>query len=1208
MIKKLLLGTSLCMAALGGSAQEQKAYIVSNAHFDSQWNWDVKKSIIDYIPKTIERNLMLLRKYPNYVFNFEGGVKYAWMKEFYPYEYELVKQYIKEGRWHVTGSTWDATDTNIPAPESLTRNILYGQHYFRDEFGVESTDIFLPDCFGFGWTLPTIAAHSGLIGFSTQKLMWRHKPFHGKSKIPFEYGLWQGVDGSKIMIVADARNYTTKWKDEDLSHNEELKQLTANNPMHTTYHYYGTGDTGGSPTITSVRAVEKGLAGDGPVKIISATSDQLYKDYLPFENHPELPLYNGELLMDVHGTGCYTSQAAMKLYNRRNELVADAAERAAVMADWAGAVAYPHTVLTEAWKRFVWHQFHDDLTGTSLPKAYEYSWNDELISLKQFANVLHTSVGGMVRGLDTRVKGTPVVVYNPASFAVSQVAEVLLPLSSLTPAEAKAYRKGQISAYNARGEEVKCQFVAATDEAVRCLVEAEVPTLGYAVYELKARAPRKVIGPTASATAIENSIYKVTLNAHGDIQSIVDKRNNQELVAPGKAIRLAFFKENRSEHWPAWEIMKSEIDKAPVSITDNVKVSVACQGPLRAAVCVERTYGKSTFKQYICLSEGAQADRIDLVNDIDWQDTGLLKAEFPLNIANPEATYDLGVGAIRRGNNTETAYEVYGQYWADLTNPAGTYGVSMLNDSKYGWDKPADNTLRLTLLHTPQTGTNYDYQDKQDMGRHHFTYSIVGHAGDLVQGQTVRKAEQLNQPLTAFVAPRHKGAWGRTFSFAQVDNEHVLLKALKKAEKGAANEYVVRFYETSGKASQDVNFTLAADIAAAVEVNGVEDKIADASFDGRNLRFSMKPYSMKSFKITLKQPAATLAATATEPLALPFNKQAASYNAFRQDVNFDGKGNSFAAELWPEALTYNGIDFRLASPDTDNAMKCNAQTVKFAKGKFNRIYVLAASTGADCLATFRVGKSEQQVVVPSYAGFVGQWGHTGHTEGYLKPADVAFVGTHMHNVITNKDLPYDFTYMYCIPLDVPADAESIEFPDDRQVVVFAATAAFDENHLTVPAADLLKVNLEAKEVTAATVSQKNLLYGKTAFEKSGEVNHGERAECAVDEEPDTKWCDIGLQKAKYIAFDLGKVQPVNGWQVFHASLESLDYTTKEYCLQVKVNETDEWTTVDSVTDNVQLETNRLLQKPVEARYVRLYITKPDQSEGRVARIYEFSVY
>ena len=178
-----------------------RVYLVSNAHLDTQWNWDIQTTIKEYVWNTINQNLFLLKKYPNYIFNFEGGVKYAWMKEYYPLQYEELKKYVKSGRWHISGSSWDATDALIPSVESEIRNIMYGQDFYRQEFGLESTDIFLPDCFGFGWTLPTVAAHCGLIGFSSQKLQWRHNPFNGDSKIPFPICLWKGIDGATILIA-----------------------------------------------------------------------------------------------------------------------------------------------------------------------------------------------------------------------------------------------------------------------------------------------------------------------------------------------------------------------------------------------------------------------------------------------------------------------------------------------------------------------------------------------------------------------------------------------------------------------------------------------------------------------------------------------------------------------------------------------------------------------------------------------------------------------------------------------------------------------------------------------------------------------------------------------------------------------------------------------------------------------------------------------
>ena len=1195
-MKKLLILLTLLGLMSAASAQEQPTvYMVSNAHFDSQWNWDVQKSINDYIPKTIERNLFLLERYPDYIFNFEGGIKYAWMKEYYPEYWEQIKKYVAEGRWHVTGSTWDANDPNIPSIESFTRNILYGQHFYRNELGVQGTDIFLPDCFGFGWTLPTVAAHSGIIGFSTQKLMWRHRPFHGDSKIPFEIGLWEGVDGSRIMLVADAHNYTTKWRNEDLSESEYLQRLAAKNVNNTVYHYYGTGDTGGSPTIESVRSVQNSLEGNGPVKIISAESDRLYKDYLPFESHPELPVWKGELLMDVHATGCYTSQAAMKLFNRRNELLADAAERSAVMADWAGTVAYPKDFLTEAWKRVIWHQFHDDLTGTSIPRAYEFSWNDELISLKQFANVLTTSVGGFSRLLDTQVKGTPVVIYNPAAFPVTEVVEISF---DGMPANA--------SVYDQNGKRVPSQVVV-EDGVTKLLVRASVAPVGYAVYDVrKGGASKKSAVLKASDKGMENSVYKLAFDENGDICSIVDKRNGKELVENGKAVRLALFTENKSYSWPAWEIIKETVDAEPVSVTDDVKISVVENGPVRAVVCVERKYGDSEFKQFITLTDGAQDDRIDIVNNVNWQSTNtLLKAEFPLAFSNEEAVYDLGVGTVARGNNTPTAYEVYAQQWADLTAQDGSYGVAVMNDSKYGWDKPADNTIRLTLLHTPSTRGGYSYQNRQDFGEHVFTYSIVGHEGDYRQGDVTRKAEVLNQPLQAFVVPKHKGTYGRSFSFAESLNDNVALRALKQAEDSDA--YVVRFYETAGQGAQKAQVKFAADIVEAKELNGNEEEIGVASASGNTLSFEIGSYGMKTYLVRLAKPTAP-AAQASAPVVLPYNMRTASFNAFRTEVNFDGRGNAYAAELLPETLTYNGVDFKLNDPAIANGVKCRQDTIALPEGNYNKLYVLAAATRHDTKAIFNVGGVEQEVIVPYYGGFIGQWGHTDHTDEFIKAADIAFVGTHKHSMTHNKDLAYDYSYMFCIPLDVPAGAKEVVLPANQQIVIFAATAVAEQNNVAVPCSDIFRIGMDASADAAEVETYVNLTQGKTVVGRSAEVNRRERAELALDDNVETKWCDITGAKPKFIEVDLGKETPIRGWSVFHAGMESLDYITKEFSLQVRNSLDEEWKTVDTVYDNLEIETERLLKEPLTTRYVRLNITKPDQSEGITARIYEFVVF
>jgi alpha-mannosidase len=1202
--KKYLLPALLFFVAATGSvmgqneASKPKVYLVADAHLDTQWNWDIQTTISEYVWNTIYQNLFLLKKYPHYVFNFEGGVKYSWMKEYYPQEYEEMKKYITEGRWHISGASWDAGDVNVPSIESGIRNILLGQEYFRKEFGVESTDIFLPDCFGFGWTLPTIASHCGLIGFSSQKLGWRHNAFHDGKKYPFTVGLWKGVDGSSIMM-AHGFSYGQRWNlQEDLSNSRRLQGLMRESPLNVLYHYYGTGDIGGSPTLNSVDAVERSLNGNGPLQIISATSDQLYKDYLPFGRHPELPVYDGELLMDVHGTGCYTSQAAMKFYNRQNEMLGDASERSSVAAEMLGLMEYPSSALTESWRRFIFHQFHDDLTGTSIPRAYEFSWNDELLSLKQFSDILTTSVDAVSGQLDTRVKGMPIVFYNALGFETTDLVEV---------AVASARCPKSVSVYDAQGKSVSSQLLSYADGTVRVLVEATVPANGYAVYDLRLSGSGRIPALNSATDVIENTLYKVALNAQGDITSIFDRKNNKELVKEGKVIRLALFTENESFEWPAWEILKKTIDATPISITDGVKMTLIENGSLRKTLCVEKQYGDSKFRQYIRLYEGALAERIDFYNEIDWQTSNaLLKAEFPLNLDNEKATYNLGIGSVQRGNNTPTAYEVPSHYWADLTDKNGTYGVTIMNDSKYGWDKPDNNTLRLTLLHTPKTRNGYAYQDHQDLGYHTFTYSLVRHAGDLNKAESGQKADVLNQRIKAFATAKHNGPLGKTYSLASSDNKHVVIKALKKAE--SSDEYVVRVYETGGSSNQEATLAFAADILSAVEADGTEKTIGQAGFSGKQLQVSIKPNSIKTYKVKLAKQ--QMSSRKYEPLALKLDKKCFSWDQFGGDANFES-GYAYAAELVPSELTANGVSFHLDKEGLLNGMRCEGDTLSLpANHSYNRLYVLAAAAipqnSVKCV--FRVGKSAQEIKVPSYTGFIGQWGHTGHTTGYLYDAEVAYVGTHRHSSRGNH--PYEFTYMFKYAIDIPAKAKEVILPNRPEVVLFAATLAEEAYPAATAASELFHTaNVGSEEVLQEEAVEKvNLLKPEHVVAWSGFTRQNERPAMMLDNREETKWCDIsGIPS--FVEFDLGSPTEISSWKMVNAAMENRSYVTSSCLLQARNDKSEEWRTIDYYTGNQKNVVQKKLGQIENVRYLRLYVIQPTQTpDGKDTRIYEFAVY
>ena len=1190
--KAMLLSSMACLmtANVSGQDKRMKAYLVSDAHLDTQWNWDVQTTIREYVKNTLDQNLFLLEKYPDYIFNFEGGVKYSWMKEYYPLQYEKLKKYVGEGRWHLTGSGWDANETIICSPESWIRNILLGQTFYREEFGKESTDVFLPDCFGFGYTLPTLANHCGLIGFSSQKLGWRTKPFHeGNKRYPFTVGLWQGIDGSRIMM-AHGFDYGRRWDGTDLSSNELLKGNISESPLGIAYRYYGTGDVGGSPTLASVRSVEKGIKGSGPIEIVSATSDQLYKDFLPYENHPELPVYDGELLMDLHGNGCYTSQAAMKLYNRQNEHLGDAAERTAVMADWLGATPYPIQRMTDTWRRMIWHQFHDDVTGTSIPRAYEFSWNDELLALKTFSQVLTHSASDVVGKMDTQVKGSPIVVYNNETFPANSIATV------------EVSDKKNYTVTDSKGKRVVSQTVE-HDGKNYLLFDVLVPATGFAVYGIQSSGKASESIDTHDRD-IENSEYRLTVNEWGDVVSVYDKRYQKELVAEGKSLRLVVFDDCRSYPWPAWEIQKATLDRQPLPIHDGVVVTTT-DGPLRKTLTIQKKYGETDIVQRIHLYEGGLARRIDFENEVDWKSlNALLKAEFPLSVSNEKASYDIGLGNVKRGNNRDNSFEVYAHEWTDLTDRSGNYGVTLLNDSKYGWDKPQDNTLRLSLLYSPKTNGNYDYQAFQDMGHHVFTYSVIGHQGELRNTDAVRHALMLNSKLKCFSSTRHQGSLGKSFSFLSSDNDQVIVRALKRAE--ASDEYVVRVYEMGGRQTQNATLTFASEIAEATEADGTEKTKGAASFSGKGLHVEIKPFSVKTYKVKLKNESRQDKEVDAYMLSLPYDRQCFSYNEFRSAGNFEG-GYSYAAELMPaDGLRVDGIPFRFGEFDAKSGMTCQGQKIMLPSEKnYRHLYLLVASDKDDRMASFMVGKTQQTVSVPYYSGFVGQWGHDGQSVGYLRDAEVAYVGSHRHS--SGGDEPYEFTYMYKIRLDIPKNVREITLPDDSHIVIFAATAVNDEVDMA-PASKLFETSFKQNMfMSGETIEEKNnVLKDAKIINVTGECNEQEKAVNLTDNNPNTKWCDVtGIPH--YVVFDLGKPTTVSEWQLLNAGMEHVSYITRTCLLQGRNSENEEWKTLDMIDGNRNNAIHRSFT-PAEVRYIRLYVVGPEQGNGGATRIYEFDVY
>jgi alpha-mannosidase len=1118
-------------------AKEPTLYVVGYAHLDTQWRWEYPRTISEYLPKTMRDNFALFEKYPSYVFNFSGSRRYRMMKEYYPVEYETLKRYVAAGRWFPSGSSVDETDVNSPSAESIVRQVLYGTRDFRRDFGKTSAEYMLPDCFGFPASLPTVLAHMGLKGFSTQKLSWG-----SAVGIPFNVGWWEGPDGRGIVAALNPGSYSGDvYQDLSKSPSPPADPAARNVPVDwpkrvqlngeksgvfADYHYYGTGDTGGSPREPSVRLVDAIVGkkvtslpaprqgggfgpppspaptpgpevrvGEGPLKVVSATAEQMFLDITP-EQAARLPRYKGDLLLTEHSAGSLTSQTIHKRWNRHNENLADGAERASVLADWLGGRPYPRARLNDAWQLVLGGQMHDIQPGTATAKAFEYAWNDDVIALNQFAGVLTSATESIASALDTQAKGTAVVVYNPLNVPREDVVEASVAFPSGTP---KAVR-----VFGPDGKEVPAQLAGA-----KVLFLASLPSVGYAVFDVQAAETPAPSTLKATPSSLENARYRLRVDENGDLASVFDKSTKRELLAA--PLRLAFIP-HAPRDWPAWNMDWDDQQKPPRAyVAGPAQVRVVENGPARVAVEIAREAEGSKFVQTLRLSAGGAGQRVEIANVVDWRTKeAALKATFPLAAANPEATYNWDVGTVRRGNNEAKRYEVPSHQWFDLTDKGGTHGVTVLSDSKYGSDKPDDRTLRLTLLYTPGLGEGngraYNDQLTQDWGRHEFVYGLAGHAGDWRRAETDWQAYRLNQPLQAFESPKHAGTLGRSVSLLKISVDgnarsefgrspskaiaarspgRVRVLALKKAEDG--DEVIVRVVETDGKPAAGVRLAFPAPLAAAREVSGQELPLGEAKVVKGELVTDLGAHQLRTFALKLGAAPAQVRAPRWAAVTLPYDRAVATPDGRPSAGAFDNQGRALPAEMLPRELPFAGIQFQLGPAEgwKANAVVARGQSLALPEGSYRRAYVLAASADGDVKATFRAGETPVELTVPDWGGYLGQWDNRVFnvkqepvvpppgapapppgfrprtrtvwefaelTPGFIKRAPVAWFASHRHTP-DGANEPYAYSYLFAQSFELPAGARTITLPSSERLRVLAVTVS-DEGAEVRPAQPL----------------------------------------------------------------------------------------------------------------------------------------------------------
>jgi len=802
-----------------GPPLDVEIYAVGHAHLDIAWLWTLGQSRRK-AGRSFYTVMRLMDQFPEYIFGQSQPQLYDYVRQDYPELFAAIQRRVTESRWEPIGGMWVEADCNLSGPESLVRQFLLGRSFFREHFGegAESPVLWLPDVFGYAWNLPQLIKEAGLEYFFTIKIGWSQY-----NRLPYDSFWWQGLDGTKVLThfstTKDPGSPFAATYNADASPSQiigtwmnfQQKDYGPTGEIPPLLMSYGYGDGGGGPTREMLENLRE--MGDFPStpKITTGKVGDFFRKLESVSKN--LPIWNGELYLEYH-RGTYTTQARNKKANRQSEFLLHDAEFLATYASLLDPnYQYPTSRFKKAWELICLNQFHDIIPGSSIAPVYQES-------LEQYGIICQTGEEIRDQALEViaAILGVSQLVVNPAPFSYTEPVAVegeLMDVGELPP-----YSVSKLQSTNSK---------------------AQVATTQY-------QPPTTNIGVRPS---IENDFLRVELNTAGDITRIYDKQAKRE-VLPEAAIANQFQAfEDIPLSWDAWDIDIYYDDKLWLA-EPATSIKVVEEGVFRATLEIKRQILTSSYTQRISLTHNSP--RLDFDTWIDWQERQiLLKVAFPVEVLAPSATYEIQWGNVQRPTHRNTSwdwarFETAAQKWVDLSE--GNYGVSLLNDCKYGHDIQ-NNVMRLTLLR----GTTAP-DPMADNGEHSFKYCLYPHQGSWNES-TVAEAYALNDPaiVASFKSQvagknlrldHHKSPISDRQSFIETNRPNIIIETIKRAED--SNGIIVRLYESQRDRGEFIVKT-AFPLQQAWRTNILEENQEKIPVTGNHLTFQIKPYQVLTLRL-----------------------------------------------------------------------------------------------------------------------------------------------------------------------------------------------------------------------------------------------------------------------------------------------------------------------------------------------------------------------
>lgn len=805
-----------------GEEKQIIASCIGHSHIDVAWWWTTEQTK-EKVARSFATVLKLMDMYPKYKFMASQPQLYIFLKERYPNLFSRIKERVKEGRWETEGSMWVEADCNLTSGESLIRQIVMGKTFFKDEFDVENKILWLPDVFGYPASLPQIMNKTGIKYFMTTKLSWNET-----NQIPNDTFYWIGIDGSAVLshIITtsepgQSKNsfYTTyngilepetligSWK--------RYQNKAINNDLLVAYGY---GDGGGGPTKemleTAIR-LESGMCGVPKVRQIFSGQyfEELANRLIQVEHVPE---WYGELYLEQH-RGTYTSIAKNKKENRKCEFLLMDTEFYSVLSNQNN-----QKKINRIWQKVLINQFHDILPGTSIEEVYIQTDKDYNNISSQLNKIINQCIEKILIEDNQYL-----TVFNSTGFERNECIVI----------------KGIDNAYliDEKGKKILSQKL---ESGIRVNL-SKIPAKGYKTFKLNTLdnyKEEKKCSFIIEDKKITTPYYDIRFNTHGQIQSFIDKQYKRELVLEGKAVNVFKLYEDKPWKYSNWNIDEYYSEKF-YEVQNLCSFKWFDIGELSASLQLIYKFGRSKIIQNITFY--AKHKRIDFETQVEYkEEEHLLKVHFPLDISTDTARFDIQFGDVERKTHNNTSwnkaqFEMCGHKWVDVSE--GNYGVSVLNDCKYGYSVNKTD-IGMTLI---KSGISPN--PNSDKETHFFKYAIYPHCYSWNESDVIKEAYFFNQPMLVKKGRTKE----REFSFVSSNKENIVIETVKEAENGQG--IIIRMFESKNSRTE-VKLRIGDFQIVNVQIcDMLENVHENIVCNAKEFSLIMYPYEIKTVKIITGQ-------------------------------------------------------------------------------------------------------------------------------------------------------------------------------------------------------------------------------------------------------------------------------------------------------------------------------------------------------------------